>query len=248
MPGLLITKPIAFAATAAGWGGVANLQSKSPREICIAPGTGAQAIDIDLQAAQDVDTFFLGATNARADAVWTIQSIAAIGGAVTATHVNAQPVRLGGNIRSRFHAFVRLPAPVNGRYFRVTVNQPATAFQIGRLVVGLAFDWPYAFGGGRAPIDTSRVAALPDGGFGIDEGVMKASFQWRFVDLTPVALAKLWQIVEELGESRTLVVVEGPDYPPVATSVHYGIFRKLEPFEREDAAATKWAMTVEEWR
>lgn len=248
MPGLLINKPIPFVATAAGWGGVANLQTRSPREICVAPGAGAQVIDIDLLAAQDVDAFYLGATNARADAIWTIQSIDAIGGAVTATHVNAQPVRLGGNIRARYPALVRLAAPVNGRYFRITVNQPTTAFEIGRLVVSLAFDWPYALGGGRGPIDTSRVISLPDGGFGIDEGVVKAMFQWRFLDLSPAALAKLWQIVEELGESRTLVVVEGPDYPPLATSVHYGLFRRLEPFEREDPAQTKWAMTVEEWR
>lgn len=248
MAGLTLTKPIAFVASAAGWIGPENLQTKSPREICVAPGTGAQAFEIDLQAVQDVDTFFFAATNARADAVWTIQTIAALGGAVTATHVNAQLMRLGGNIRSRYHSFVRLAAPVSGRYFRITVNQPTTAMEIGRLIIGLAFEWPYAFGGGRGPIDTSRVVALPDGGFGIDEGIVKATFQWRFIDLSAAALAKLWQMVEELGENKTLLAVEGPDYPPVATSVHYGLFRKFEPFEREDPAATKWAMSIEEWR
>ncbi len=248
MPGLLINKPISFVAAAAGWTGVANLDTKSPREICVAPGVGAQSIEVDLLVDQDIDCFFLGATNARADAVWTIQTIAGPGGAVTATHVNAQTMRLAGNIRSRYHCLVRLAAPVAGRYFRITINQPTTVFEIGRLVVSLAFDWPYALGGGRAPVDTSRVVALPDGGFGVDEGVVKAMFQWRFLDLSPAALAKLWQIVEELGESRTLVVVEGPDYPPLATSVHYGLFRRLEAFEREDPAQTKWAMTVEEWR
>lgn len=248
MPGLLIVKPIAFVPSAAGWAGAENFQTKSPREICVAPGTGARTFEIDLQAVQNIDSFFLAATNARADAVWTIQTIAALGGAVTATHVNAQPMRLAGNIRTRYHCLARLPAPVAGRYFRFTVNQPTTPIEIGRVIVGLAFDWPYAYGSGRMPIDTARVVALPDGGFGVDEGVVKTSFQWRFVDLDNAALAKLWQIVEELGESKTLLAVEGPDYPPLATSVHYGLFRKLEPFEREDPAATKWALTVEEWR
>lgn len=248
MPGLLLTKPIAFVASAAGWAGPENLQTKSPREICVAPGTGAQSFEVDLQAVGDVDTFFLAATNARADAVWTIQTIAAPGGAVTATHVNAAPMRLTGNIRARYHSFVRLAAPVAGRYFRITVNQPTSPIEIGRAIVGLAFDWPYAYGSGRQPIDTSRSVALPDGGFGIDEGVVKVGFQWRFLDLSNAALAKLWQIVEELGENKTLLAVEGPDYPPPATSVHYGLFRKLEQFEREDAAETKWAMSFEEWR
>lgn len=247
MKGLQILKPIAAQFTAPGTG-AANLQTPSPREIWVAPGPGAQSIDIDLSVAQDVDSFYLGSTNARADAVWTIQSIAAIGGAATATHVNAQPIRLANNIRARFPAFVRLPAPVNGRYFRVIVNQPATPMQIGVLVAALALEWPYAFGGGRVPIDTSGVADLRDGGFGVDEGVVKTQFQWRFVDLDKLTLAKLWAIAEERGEHKPLVVVEGPDYPPDAPSVHYGIFRKFEPYEREDAAATKWALTVLEWR
>lgn len=247
MAGLLILVPMAAQITAPGTG-VANLRTPSPREIWIAPGVGAQAIDIDLGAAASVDSFYLGATSARADAVWTIQSIAAVGGGVTATHVNAQPMRLAGNIRSRFPAFARLPAPVVGRYFRITVNQPTTPMEIGVLAVGLAFEWPYAYGGGRTPIDTSRVVALQDGGFGVDGGVVKAMFQWRFVDLDDIALDKLWAIAEDRGESRTLIAVEGPASPPKATAVHYGLFRKFEAFEREVAAQTKWALSIEEWR
>ena len=78
--GLLIVRPIACTVTAGG-SGVANLLTPSPREIWIAGGAGAQSIDIDLLSAQPVDCFDLGFTNARADAIWTIQSIASIGGA-----------------------------------------------------------------------------------------------------------------------------------------------------------------------
>lgn len=247
MAGLLINKPIAAAITAPG-SGVANLQTPSPREIWIAPAAGAHMIDIDLLSAQQVDCFYLGSTNATVDAVWTIQSIDAIGGAVTATHVNGQPMRLAGNTRNRYPAFARLAAPVVGRYFRITVNQPVTPMEIGVLVVGLALEWPYAYGSGRVPIDTSRVTSLQDGGFGIDAGVVKRAFQWRFVDLDEATLDKLWAIAEEVGESKPLLVVEGPAYPPSATSVHYGIFRRFDYYEREDAASSKWALTLEEWR
>jgi hypothetical protein len=245
--GIQIIRPIP-AQIAAGGSGVANLLTPSPREVWIAPGVGAQAIDIDLSSAQAVDAFYLGFTSARADALWTIQSIAAMGAVATATHVNAQPLRLAGNIRDRFPAFARLPDPVVGRYFRVIVNQPVVAIEIGNLVVGLALEWPYAYGSGRQPIDASRVVDLPDGGYGVDASVVKASLQWRFVDLDDEALDKLWAIAEDRGEHRPLVIVEGPTSPPKATSVHYGLFRRFESFEREDAAATKWSLTVAEWR
>lgn len=245
--GLLIVRPIACTVTAGG-SGVANLLTPSPREIWIAGGAGAQSIDIDLLSAQPVDCFYLGFTNARSDAIWTIQSVASIGGGVTATHVDAQPMRLAGNIRDRYPAFARFAAPVTGRYFRVTVNQPTTPIEIGNVVPGLAINWPYEYGGGRLPIDTSRVDQLPDGGFGVDAGIVKAGFQWRFVDLDEETREKLWAIAEDRGEHKPLVVVEGPTYPPKATAVHYAIFRRFEPYERENAAATKWALTVEEWR
>lgn len=247
MKGLQIIRPIPAAVHATG-SGPANMLTPSPREIWIAAEAGAQQIDIDVQSAQAVDGFYLGFTNARPDAQWTIQSIAAIGGAVTTTHLNAQPMRLAGALRDRFAAFARLPVPVTGRYFRVIVDQPETKMEIGNLVVGLTLEWPYAYGSGRQPIDSSRVVDLADGGYGIDAGVVKAQFQWRFVDLDSDTLDKLWAIVEDRGEHKPLVIVEGAAYPPKATAVHYGLFRRFEPFEREDAAATKWAMTVGEWR
>lgn len=247
MTGLQIIRPLPAQVTATG-SGVDNLLTPSPREIWVAGAAGPQAIDIDLLSPQSIDAIYLGFTDARADAVWTIQSIAAIGGAVTATHMAAGSMRLAGNIRDRFPVFARLPAPVTGRYFRIVVNQPTVPISIGNLVVGLALEWPYAYGSGRQPIDTSRVVQLPDGGFGIDPGVVKAMFQWRFVDLDSDTLDKLWMIAEDRGESKPLVIVEGPTSPPKATAVHYGLFRRFEQFEREDAAATKWALTVEEWR
>lgn len=247
MKGLTIVCPIPANFFAEG-SGVSNLASPSPREIWIADSSGAHTIDVDLTSVKEVDCFFLGGTNARADATWSVQSIAGIGGAVTDTHIDAEPMRLAGSIRSRYCAVGRLAEPVAGRFFRITVDQPVSPMEIGVAFAALALEWPYAFGSGRLPIDTSRVVALDDGGFGVDAGVVKSLFQWRFLDLDDVTLDKLWAIAEDRGESKPLVVIEGPAWPPAATAVHYGLFRRFEAFEREDPASTKWSLTVEEWR
>lgn len=247
MAGLLVIKPEA-ATFSAGGTGVGNLGTPSPREIWVAPGAGSCAIDVDLGTPRLFDSIYLGNTNAQADAVWYAVSIGAVGGAVTDTILPPQPMQLAGGIRQRHPCFARFAAPVTHRFLRVVVEQPITALEIGNLIVGMALDEPYAFGSGRSPVDTSRVVSLQDGGFGVDRGVVKVALQWRFPDLSAASLARLWAIAEDRGESAPLVVVEGPDYPPVATSVHYGLFRRFESFEREDAAATKWALSLEEWR
>lgn len=246
MTGLLIISPMPATFTAPG-SGAANLGTPSPREIWVAPAAGAAAIDIDLGGLREVDSFFMAATNADAATIWTVQSITAIGGSVVETHVSG-PLMLAGTIRLRPAAFARLPAPVTGRYFRIRVEHPSSPMEIGAIVLGHAFEWPYAYGSGRTPAPTSRIAPLTDGGFGVEEGTFKTIFHWRFVDLSNEALDRLWEIAEQHGEARPLVVVEGPDAPPRATSVHYGLFRRFEAYEREDAATTKWSMSLEEWR
>lgn len=228
--------------------GAAYLGTQSPREIFVAPNTAMQLIDIDFGTAQPVDSFFIGASNARPDAIWYVQHIDGLGGDVITTLVSAYPMRLPGQIRERGHSFVQIDEPVTGRYFRFAVEQPATPFQIGLVRAGLALEWPYAYGSGRTPIDTSRITAHQDGGFGIDPGVVKTLFQWSFVDLDDATLDQLWAIAEERGESRTLIVVEGPDAIPKSTGVHYGLFKRFEAFNREDPAMTKWALALEEWR
>lgn len=247
MTGMLILKPLAATWSGAGTG-IANLQSPSPREVWRAAGVGNSVIELDLGAAVDLDAIYLGNTNASADATWMGQTITGLGGSVSGTLFSAMPIRLAGNIRTRHPAFVRLPAPTNARFLRLTFSQSGVPLEIGVAVPALSLELPYAFGSGRMPVDTSRVVSLIDGGFGIDRGSVKALLQWRFVDLDNAALSKLWAISEDRGESAPLVVIEGPDDPPIATGVHYGLFRRFEAFEREDPANTKWAMSLEEWR
>lgn len=249
MAGMLIIKPITIAPgdVVTGGSAPANLVTASPRETWVAPGNYVE-VDIDLGLVQEFDSIYLGNTNAEVGGVWASSQISAIGGSLGTSIFTTTPTRLTGSIRSRHSSFVRTPAPVTCRYLRLAIQQVSVPIEVGNLVIGKAFEAPYSYGSGRAPVDTSRVVALPDGGFGIDRGVVKSSLSWRFVDLDNDQLDALWALAENRGESAPLVVVEGPDYPPKATSVHYGLFRRFEAFEREDPAATKWALTLEEWR
>lgn len=249
MAGMLILKPLPIAQVSTGGTGIANLTTPSPREVWISPSTaGGVSIDFDLGSELEVDSFYLGGTNARSDGTWAVVRRASLGGAAIDVPVATKPMRLSGGIRSRHPAFEHLAAPITGRFFSYEVNQPVTPLEIGNLIIGKAFEAPYAYGSGRQPVDTSKVVALPDGGFGIERGVVKSSLSWRFADLDNAQLETLWALAEDRGESAPLVVVEGPDYPPKAPSVHYGLFRRFEAFEREDAAFTKWQLSIEEWR
>ncbi len=247
MAGMLILKPLPIAALAAGGTGLDNLKTASPREIWIAP-SGYVELDVDLGSVQEFDSIYLGNTNAETGGVWASSQISGLGGTLGATIFSTTATRLTGSIRSRHPAFVRTAAPVSCRYLRLAISQVSAPIQSGNLVIGKAFEAPYAYGSGRQPVDTSKVVALPDGGFGIERGVVKSSLSWRFADLDNAQLETLWALAEDRGESAPLVVVEGPDYPPKAPSVHYGLFRRFEAFEREDAAFTKWQLSIEEWR
>lgn len=249
MAGMLIIKPIKIAPgdVVAGGSNPANMVTPSPREVWIAPGNYTE-VDIDLGLVQEFDSIYLGNTNAETGGVWAASQISAIGGTLGTSIFTTTPTRLTGSIRSRHPGFVRTPTPVTCRYLRLAIQQVSVPIQVGNLVIGKAFEAPYAYGSGRQPVDTSKVVALPDGGFGIERGVVKSSLSWRFADLDNAQLETLWALAEDRGESAPLVVVEGPDYPPKAPSVHYGLFRRFEPFEREDAAFTKWQLSIEEWR
>jgi hypothetical protein len=115
-------------------------------------------------------------------------------------------------------------------------------------MIGLAFEGPQELGGGRVPIDTSVVNALPDGGFGIGEGVVKAAVKWTFVGLAPADRRDLWRRVHGRGNTRPVLVFEdlGED-GGAGEELHYGLFDKFESYDREDPGETRWGLSMTEW-
>ena len=249
-----IIEALSIAATptiagAAGAGsGAANLLTYSPREIWTATSVGLSTIDIDLGSAQDVAGFFLGFTNASSAATWSIQKGTGLGTGLS-TIVASTGFRAADSIGPKHHGFAALAAPQNTRYLRLNVTQTGSApLQAGILMVGKVFAAPYEFGGGRIPIDTSVKEVLPDGGFGIGEGVIKAGLRWRFIDLDAATRRELWRLVYGRGEARPIVVQEDTgEGAGLNEELHYGLFDRFEHYEREAPSQSRWALSMTEW-
>ena len=248
--GLTIIEPVAPAVLTVSTGtGGANMLSSPPKEVWLAAGTGTTSIDLDFGTAVELDGFYLGFTNAAAAATWTISSMTGPNGAgLAAISGGAKPFRVPGG-GPRYHGYARLSQPVTSRYFRLSVTQPAGSdpLFIGRLIAGLAFERPYEFKSGRRPVDLSKRTELQDGGFGIDAGAIKSSYRLTLADLSDDDVETLWAIIMRLGEQAPVLLIEGHDDPVKFDQMHYGLFDKFEPYERENPQDTRWGLGITDW-
>lgn len=249
MSGVLIVKPLAIAATPTVTGtGAANLLTADPNEAWIASAVGTNGIDIDMGAAVTIDSFYLGYTNASSAATWIISRATGLGTGLTTIKATG-PMRAADSEGPRHHAFHRLAAPVSSRYFRLSVTQTGAApLYAGALVIGLAFEKHRERGGGRGLVDTGQRQDLPSGGFGIGDGVVKAQFNFSFIDLSGEELRRLWSIQKDRGLRRPVVVVEDADLTAsMNDAIHYGTFDRFQPYEGTDADETRWTCSHIEW-
>lgn len=247
--GIGILAPLAIAAIASTNGtGVANLLSPSPREVWRASAVGSSAIDVDFGGPVSIDTIFLGFTNATPDATWSVATMTSSGGAGIVLIAGVRPLRVPGSIGARQHGYLRLDEPVSTRYLRITVNQVSGAnpFQAGVVLVGRAIERPYEYRAGRVALDLSKKTELVDGGFGISKGAIVSSYRFTLSGLTDEQVEDLWQIVMVIGESSPLLIVEGHDTLRFS-HLHYGLFQRLEPYEREEPEDTRWGLSIRDW-
>jgi hypothetical protein len=248
---MIILQPLAIAQLAdAGWGGnsgVANLLTPDPKEVFAAGAVGSGALDFDLGSVREIDTIFLGFTNAEAGATWVPATATGMGGAGAAAFAGSAPVRAADSLGPRHHGLLRF-APVNTRYFRLYISTVAEALQAGVLMVGKAFQAPYEFGGGRGLVDTGVKERLVGGGFGIGEGAVKATLAWTFPDLAPADRRALWALVSARGETKPVVVVEETgEGAGLGEEIHYGLFDRFQRYAREAPGASRWALSMEAW-
>lgn len=255
MSGLAIMKPLPMAVSSGGGPNINNVLTPSPREIWTANAANVeQLIIIDMGVPAKIDCLYLGGTNADAATTWRLfKTDDAVGLNITAVFL-ARPIRLVGAVKPPYNTAILLSATVTSRYFYLYcgVGQTSAPLQIGNLAMGLAFSHPYAFGSGRAVVDMSRRTPFIDGGFGVEEGAVKSTLRWQFVDLEKPDLDTLYQIAIDCGSSQPIVVIEDVPFPtqtaPEAAMVHYGLFDRLEAFERLDPRESRWSMSMEEWR
>lgn len=225
--------------------GAANLLTPDPKEVWAATlGAGAYALYIDMGSAVTIDSLFVGGLNAGAFLYTFYKAADMAGGGLVALYTPAAPTAASP------YGFVRLAAPTSSRYFRISIANFSVGPQAGVIALGLAFQPTHnrEWGGGRLLIDTGSKERLLGGGFGIGEGVRKAAYQWTFGDLLDAEVEALWDLAKDRGETSPIVVVEDPaDTAGLGNRIHYGLFDRFEPYTRQGAGRTRWALSMEEW-
>lgn len=246
--GIVAPLPVAAIVVSDGTGG-ANLLTASPREVWRASYVGISTIDFDFGAVVQLDTVFLGFANATSAATWSVATMTGPAGAGLNFVTGGVPFRVANPIGQRHHAYVRLSAPVSTRYLRITVNQVtgSAPLQAGVVVAGLTIERPYEYRAGRVALDLSKKTELVDGGFGISQGAIVSSYRFTLSGLTDAQVEELWQIVMSIGESGPLLIVEGHDDTVRFSHLHYGLFQRLEPYEREEPEDTRWGLSIRDW-
>lgn len=248
--GILIVNPLPIAAIVASNGtGASNLLSPSTREVWRAAAVGASTIDLDFGAPVTLDTVFFGFTNATAAATMSLATMTGPAGSGLSVVSANTTLRVAHSTGARHHGLVRLDEPVTTRYLRISVNQVdgATALEAGIVLAGLAIDRPYEYRAGRAPLDLSKRTELTDGGFGISRAAIVSSYRFTLSGLSDDQVEELWQIVMAIGESAPILIIEGHDAPIRFSQTHYGLFQRLEPYEREEPEDTRWGLSIRDW-
>lgn len=246
MRGLTIMRPLPVAQFLNVYGNGQNyLLTPDPKEVWDTGSTGLGSLNIDFGAVVEFDTVFLGFTTAAAAATWRLVKT----DGVAAELLPTTALRVPGSTGPRYHGLAKLGAPVASQTLRLTLDQPGTsgAMQAGVLMVGKRFEHPYEFKSGRKPIDLSERVDLASGGFGFGRGAIKSSFRFTFSDLDDADLETLWNEIMAVGSSNPVLLVEGGEGAVTHNQVHYGVFERFEPYERDDPADTRWALSMTDW-
>lgn len=253
MSNMVIIKPLTISAVASNNGTPSNLLTPDPKEVfAFTGGAGQTTIDIDLGSSQSIDSFFLGFITP----VGSAPTVGEIQGGTAAYTTSSYATTIAPAVSSvasppRRHFFTRLAAPVTARYIRYSINVVnGTAYTIGIAQIGLAFQPTYnkEWGSGRQVIDTGGKESLLGGGFGINEGARKAGHRWTLGDLTDAETEALYDVALDRGETRPLLVVEDPAVTTgLNERIHYGLFDRLEPYERANPSQTRWGLSISQW-
>lgn len=249
---LCMVRPLPFTITGAfggptGYTNQANLLTADPKEVATLAADAVAILDIDLGAAKSVDTFYAGFLSANIGNVDIYYGTSTSTDTLLVSGVAHQSSELYDVVRHRPYVAA---APVTARYIRFNMTPAGAAGTLGVIGVGLAVQptWGHEFGAGRPVEDTGVVDRLFSGGFGIYEGVRVGGYQWTFGDLSDAELAKLYALAKDRGTTRSILVVEDPDQTDgLNERVHWSLFDRLEPYERQVPGASRYAFKVRDW-
>lgn len=245
---LIIVRPVVItsATTTFGIPNVSRLLTPDPKE-AVYSVNGTQEIVFDFGGPRLIDTVFLGFTSSLSFSLdWAIpgngyQSLPTLAPGAISPEL----------IEPTFHAISRLAAPLSIRFLRLTFTAPAAGALVGGVfAAGLSFSptWGHEYGSGRPIEDTSTVERLFGGGFGINEGVSAGGYQWTWGDLTNSEVRQLYALARYLKTSRSLLMVEDPDQTAgIHERIHWGLFDRLDAYERLQPGASRYAFKIRDW-
>lgn len=221
----------------------ARMGTPDPREVAYSTGSGARTIDMDLGSVQSVGAIYLGG----ATFAGSFQITGGVAG-YTETVIGdilSAPKRTAVSPRQYLATF----PPINVRYIRLSANLN-NGWEVGVAVAGERFSptFGHEWGAGRYLADTGTATRNRAGGFGVDPGAVVAGWEFTLGDLTDEEREVLFDMLRKIGETRPVIVAEDPDVTPdLDARLHYGLFQRLEKYERVQTGVTRWALKVEEW-
>jgi hypothetical protein len=216
-----------------------------PKEVAVA-GAAATNFRFDLGSAQMVSAVYLGAASA------SLAGITAFGGVVDVyeNNLGALSPAQKRTAAAPYKYYLQFPA-LSLRF--IEFNRPASfpvGFEMGLAIAGERFSptWGHEWGAGRFLSDTSSVSRNRAGGFGIERGAVVPGWDFTLGDLTLEETEQLFDMMRKVGESAPVVVAEDPDASnDLDARIHYGLFRRLEKYERASVGVTRWSLKVEDW-
>jgi len=243
MKSLCIVKPV----TSIVAGGAIRILTPDPKEAIVIDG-GDLGVTLDFGVPVTVDTIFLGYHTGGAVQGWSLNTTPQYNAGADTNISGGDFSSLGyGNPTHVFRQF----APATSRYWRIYFSRQGGApFTIGTLALGLSWSskWGQEMGAGRQVIDTGTAERLFGGGFAIDEGARAGGYQWTFGDLQADEIRSLYQIVKDRGSTRSVLVVEDPEQTDgLNERIHWGLFERLDFYERSDPTNWRWALRISDW-
>lgn len=243
MSNLSVNRPLA-ATIAGNMTNPTRMSSPDPKEVAFSNGALARTIDIDLGAAQMVGSIYLGGVSGST-------TFAVTGGTAAYTttalgDILVAPKRTAIAPRQYLLQF----DPISLRYIRLSATL-ADGFQVGIAAACERFTATYGheWGAGRYLEDTSNVARNRAGGFGIDKGAIVPGYDFTLGDLTDEERESLFDMLRKVGESSPVIVAEEPDVTnDLDARLHYGLFQRLEKYERRSVGITRWSLKVSDWQ
>jgi hypothetical protein len=245
---LAIVRPLSFTIpTFSNMTNTGNLLTPDPKEVATQSAGAAAFVDIDLGSSQSIDTFFVGYLSSNVGPVDILYGTSAS----TTNALVTVAVQSSVLVTPDLHRVYVHTAPVTARHIRFSFPSPGgSAGTLGVLAAGLSvpITWGHEFGAGRPVEDTGNAERLFSGGFGIYEGVRVGGYQWTFGDLFDAEVEQLYALQRALGVTKPVLVVEDPTQSSgLNERTHWGLFDRLETYERQLPGASRYAFKVRDW-